>query len=300
MNDAATIARAYSGKPYGDGWIIRCPADGHGSGRGDKRPSCTIKDGDMQGRVLVHCFAGCEAGAILDALRTRGMISSADSLPETHRHLGSDRKPLPEPEPNPEALRIWLAARPLERTPAETYLREQRALTGALPPSLRFAYVKHQPTGLELPALVAAIARPTDRKIIAVQATFLTEQGRKAPFTTPRWTFGAMGTGAIRLAPVTDVIGIAEGAETALSATELTGIPCWSSVGAARLPNIAVPSTVKTVHIFGDNDAPGHVAAQRAADRHVREGRKVFVRFPPDGVGDYSDVLMARAGAVAA
>jgi hypothetical protein len=197
-------------------------------------------------------------------------------------------------------LRIWIAGRALPRTPAETYLREYRAITGNLPPSLRFGYAKRCPTGLEFPALIAAIARPTDRKIIAVQTTFLTESGQKTPLVPPRLTFGAMGTGAIRLAPCSDVLGLAEGCETALSAMELTGIPTWSSVGNWRLHSVGVPDTVRTVHIFGDNDDPGRKAAERTADRHTREGRNVYLRFPPEGFGDYNDVLRARASRVAA
>jgi len=41
-------------------WIARCPAHDDGS------PSLSIKEADG-GRVLIHCFGGCEPGAILDA-----------------------------------------------------------------------------------------------------------------------------------------------------------------------------------------------------------------------------------------
>src|SRR5437879_7027 len=116
MSDAATIASACGGKPYNEGWIIRCPVVHHGSGRGDRRPSCTIKDGDVAGRFLVHCFAGCDPGAILDALRASGLITTEHAPAPTHPHLkprqaALDVKSAPEPEPNPEALRIWLRAR---------------------------------------------------------------------------------------------------------------------------------------------------------------------------------------------
>jgi hypothetical protein len=44
----------------------------------------------------------------------------------------------------------------------------------------------------------------------------------------PRLTIGALGTGAIRLARASGEPGIAQGFEKALSATQLTGVPCWS------------------------------------------------------------------------
>ena len=47
--------------PRGPGqWMTRCPA------HPDRRPSLSIREVDE--RVLVHCHAGCEVGAVLDAL----------------------------------------------------------------------------------------------------------------------------------------------------------------------------------------------------------------------------------------
>ena len=42
-------------------WIARCP------GHEDKRPSLSIRELD-DGRVLVHCFAGCSVEEVLSAL----------------------------------------------------------------------------------------------------------------------------------------------------------------------------------------------------------------------------------------
>jgi putative DNA primase/helicase len=128
----------------------------------------------------------------------------------------------------------------------------------------------------------------------------LTLDGSKARVAAHRLTFGTLGTGAIRLGQCDDVLGIAEGMETALAATQLAGVPCWSSVGAARLHAITVPDSIRIVHVFGDNDPTGKVAAEKAAERHTREGRKVHLRFPPKNWNDYNDVLIARAKKVAA
>jgi putative DNA primase/helicase len=51
--------------PSGDGWSARCPSNYHT--RGDRSPSLSIGQGD-DGRVLVHCHAGCETTAILAAV----------------------------------------------------------------------------------------------------------------------------------------------------------------------------------------------------------------------------------------
>ena len=44
-----------------DRWIAKCPA------HGDKSPSLSIRELD-DGRVLLHCFAGCGALDVLDAV----------------------------------------------------------------------------------------------------------------------------------------------------------------------------------------------------------------------------------------
>ena len=43
------------------GWQARCPA------HADRSPSLTIQDGE-EGRILVHCFAGCTPKEICSAL----------------------------------------------------------------------------------------------------------------------------------------------------------------------------------------------------------------------------------------
>ena len=56
----------------GDGYIACCPA------HDDRSPSLAIKDCD-DGRVLVHCFAGCETEDVLSAVG----LTFADLMPES-------------------------------------------------------------------------------------------------------------------------------------------------------------------------------------------------------------------------
>jgi hypothetical protein len=56
------IDRVAGLKQVGDGrWISRCPA------HEDKSPSLSIRE-TSEGRVLLHCFAGCETGDVLAAI----------------------------------------------------------------------------------------------------------------------------------------------------------------------------------------------------------------------------------------
>jgi hypothetical protein len=55
------LARLDRVRANGDGrWMAKCPA------HDDGRASLSIRDAD--GRVLIHCFAGCEPGAVLAAV----------------------------------------------------------------------------------------------------------------------------------------------------------------------------------------------------------------------------------------
>ena len=61
---AASIAAALGGSKAGRGFICLCPS------HADRSPSLSIRDGD-DGRLLVHCFSGCDPLDILAAIRTQ-------------------------------------------------------------------------------------------------------------------------------------------------------------------------------------------------------------------------------------
>jgi putative DNA primase/helicase len=260
----------------------RCPC------HDDRLPSLSLSDGDEPGRILVHCFAGCDHRDILDALRGRGLLEEC-----AHRHEPRSRRIEPPPPvitPDPQALAIWGAASPGERTIVQRYLRA-RGITIAPPPSLRCAgggyHLEHAD-----PAMVAAVQAP-DRRTIAVQVTRLEASGeRKAQVPTPRLTYGALGNGAVRLAAAGDVLGLAEGIESALSAMQLSGIPTWACLGATRMHRVAVPDSVRELHVFMDNDGPGRDAGERTANVHRH--RRVVLRSPPDHLNDWNDFLRAK------
>jgi putative DNA primase/helicase len=278
MTPAEWLTEHLGGDWRGSFGSAPCPA------HEDRRPSLSIRDGDEA--PLLKCHAGCNSAAVVDALRWRGLWpvpAEFSGRPENRRCDNSAW-----------ALAIWRAARPIAGTLAEQYLRG-RGITIPLPPSLRYhRSLRHKATGLQLPALVAGISGP-DRYIAAVQRTFLrADGGGKAQVSEPKMTLGSMGRGAVRLAAAGDVLGIAEGIETALSAMQIFGLPVWASLGAERLGKLELPPQVRRVVVFGDIGSEAN--AYRARDTYRREGREAGVRFPTIGK-DFNDQLTAGRAA---
>jgi hypothetical protein len=60
MNSSDFLTLLCSVRPCGKGWIARCPA------HEDHWPSLSICEGN--GKILVHCFAGCSIDAICSAI----------------------------------------------------------------------------------------------------------------------------------------------------------------------------------------------------------------------------------------
>lgn len=113
----------------------------------------------------------------------------------------------------------------------------------------------------EYPAMIAPIKNKLG-KIQAVHATFLLD-GKKAPVANPKKLIGLAKGGIIQLYPAKDEIGIAEGIETAMAASDLFGVPVWAAMSATLMPLVELPETIKTVFVFSDNDA--NLAGQRGA-----------------------------------
>ncbi|NVN88600.1 MAG: toprim domain-containing protein [Rhodopseudomonas sp.] len=179
----------------------------------------------------------------------------------------------------------------------QKYLR-CRGITIPTPASIRACTVRRH--GQSFPAMIAAVQRAEDRKIIAVQATMIRDDGTdKISIGIPRMTIGALGTGAVRLAAATDVVGLAEGVETGLSAMQLFQIPVWCALGGTRMHRVAIPESVRDLIVFADNDATGRRYAERTAHEHREAGRRVEIRTPRE-VKDWNDLLCRRTAEAAA
>ena len=292
--NARTLTKALRGQWHGSYGTARCPA------HDDRHPSLSITERDA--KILVYCHSGCDQQVVWRALRDRGLLPERDV---GHRRRFAPARPSASPaiDPGAEAKaafakRIWLESRPAIGTPVENYLKS-RGLAVEPPSALQYhPGLKHGPTGLFLPAMVAAVARWPEREVVAIHRTFLVADGRKkAPVSQNKMMLGPCSGGAVRLADHGEELVMAEGIETALSVLQATGKPVWACLSTSGLKAVILPPEVKIVTIAADGDEAGEKAAQEAARRFYLEGREVKIARPPAGM-DFNDLLMKPANVI--
>jgi hypothetical protein len=287
---AEIIAKALGGRKAGGGWTARCPA------HDDHTPSLSIRDAD-DGKVLVRCHAGCDQQQVIAALRARGLWaqnSLLSILRRAHR-TPVERKPDQDDARRSEAaLAIWQSAKPAGGTLVETYLAS-RGIDLPPPDALRFHGGLKHPSGDICPAMVALVTNGTDGTQLAIHRTFLARDGLgKAPVEPTKMMLGPCRGGAVRLGPIRDRLMIAEGIETALSAMQATGQGAWAALSTSGLRTLELPASVRDVIVLADGDDPGEAAAQACSWRWKREGRRVRIARPPQGM-DFNDLVVRPA-----
>jgi putative DNA primase/helicase len=274
---ARTIVETLGGVWHGTRGECRCPA------HDDANPSLSVRLGDTA--ILFHCFAGCTPIEVLKALE-RKRLHDRGALTVTTDKPKRDMRAL--------ALRLWKSSKPIAGTLAEEYLRA-RGLSPPFPKALRFNPATVLGSGAErktMPAMIAAVEN--DLGIVAVQRTFLNSRDvLRKPVPKPKVSLGLLGTAAIRLAPATDALGLAEGIEDALSAMAWFGTPTWALGGVERLAFVTIPEKVRRVIVYGDQGLAAERLLEKAREHLRADGRELISRVPDDH-DDWNDAWNAR------
>lgn len=284
---AEIIAKALFGRKAGSGWMARCPA------HDDKTPSLSLRD-SSNGKVLVHCHAGCVQHTVISVLKSNGLWPDNNVQPFAHVALRNIAESTPpnheEGKRSDAALRLWQSAIPSQATLIETYF-QSRALHLPPPSTLRFHPGLHHPSGGNWPAMIALVTDGQCHSPVAVLRTYLARNGSgKAPVEPPKMMLGPCRGGAVRLAEPDDVLMVGEGIETCLAVMQQTGQPAWAALSTSGLRALNLPENVRDVIVLADGDDPGEAAAMGSARRWKREGRRVRIARPPRGI-DFNDML---------
>lgn len=217
------IVGALGGTWHGYNAMCRCPA------HADSDPSLSIRQG--HDGILVHCFAGCTAE---DVLREIARIRPGRTYdPPAEQRTG----------------------RPANIERLERGVADRRNARGSLSPLSRhhhgafddLSYHPRCPWGPKpaprfLPALL--IAAREGRTLRSIQRIFL---DLAHGGYLDKATLGTPGSATWQGMRVTDTLALGEGFETSAAFTQIHGIPCWATLGAARLDRVHIPDSVTTL-----------------------------------------------------
>jgi len=295
---SARIVAAALGKAHREGrnWRVSCPV--HGG------KSLALADAH-DGKLLIHCFGGCESRDVWNALRERGLINGSFDT-RTAEKIEEQRRREARAQKNEirkiarrisQARALYAHALPAVGTPLVTYLRSRGLSSIPVPSVLRYVQHCRHRNGRYYPVMVAPIVNVGGEQI-AIHKTFLLSDGSgkaSLPKEQQRETCGPMKGGAVRLGSYRPGIAliIGEGIETTLSAMQMFGLPGWAALSAYGLEALKLPDEVREIAICADNDLNrrGQRAALIAYQRWVSEDRSVRVWLPPDTGDDFNSIL---------
>lgn len=262
------------------------------AGPGHKKNDCSLgvqfycgaRDG-----FRLHSFAGddpevCRAHVLglLDGAAAPGAVPREEAI--KHREY---------------ALKLVAQALPPEGTAVETYLRTRGCDFASITPGEVLFHPACRFGPHVSPAMIGVMRDIQTREIVGVHRTALRDDGRgKRTFsdgTNAKMMLGRARGAAIKLQPRAEVMGVAEGIETALSAQLLFGIPTWSLMSAREVELFPVLPAVTHLTIFADNDAPGHKAATQCARRWGDARRRGVTHIPAYLGNDWNDELLRTA-----
>lgn len=262
-------------------------------------PICGGKDRfryDDKGLGLWFCQQ-CRAGDGFSMVMALTGMDFAEAAFEIEKALGKEpvgRKDQPaKKDPMIRLKKVSAMIEPAQGRATEHYLRArflEPAPATRHVPSLE--YYDDGKMAVKTPAMVHSVRAP-DGSPATLHVTYLDGAG-KALVNSPKKMLPPCKDwkgGAIRLYPVAgDVIGIAEGIETAMACHQFSGLPVWAAVTADNLAEFVPPDGIREVIIFGDNDESltGHAVSYALARKLKAKKYEVSVAIPEE-IGDWAD-----------
>jgi Toprim domain len=190
---------------------------------------------------------------------------------------------------------IWNESQPGPDTLAEVYLNSRGIRLVSWPAALRFHPAVHHPRlKRSLPAMIAQVVGAAEPSF---QITYLSVDGKsKAAIDKEdqRRTLGSNKGGVVFL---TDDIQpgatllVGEGVESVASAMQASGLPGVAVLGIGGLATVEFLPDVVEIIVLGENDDASRKAIEKAAPLLAEKGIKVRVALPPQGFGDFNDLI---------
>ena len=292
----------------------------HLDGRQHACPLCGGKDrwrfDDLEGRGTSICnqCGARDGAALVVAMTGRGY---GDVLGEIDGLVGNIKAEDPRPQIDPakrdSLLReVYLASKPIAPGDlAHRYLEGRRIAERVYPDTLRFAPKLADGDGGIRPCMVAMVGVHGDLRdngqprFVTMHRTFLRPDGSgKAEMPSPRKMMpGTVPDGACVMLsswPGHGPIGIAEGIETAMSASAIFDIPVWAALNATMMTKWVPPEGADEVVIFADHDRSftGQWAAYTLARSLRKQQPDLDLKILTPGIEgtDWADEWMLQSG----
>lgn len=243
------------------------------------------------GRLLMHCKKSC--CDFRDILTAAGITAGRVEIDFAAMQRAQQERQAEDARKLQKAREIWDAARPIQGTAGEAYLRK-RGITCELPTSLRWAdRIYHGPTRTECAAIVADVSTG------AIHRTYFSRTTGQRLTESAKMMLGPCQGGAVRLQEAVGPLVVAEGIETALSLAcgLLSGsASVWAVLSTSGMKGVKLPEHAGELVIASDGDGPGQAAGCELASRAHAMGWKVRLLPAPSG-RDWNDVLMMKGAA---
>lgn len=295
MVDAQTLKQQCTGKwlgifsnlgiDVGDGKHGPCPACG-----GRDRFRLDLKERDVGGYYCNQCGAGFGIDLVQKSLG----LTFPEALHRISEIVGTVEPNTdankPKTDPRDMLNKIWKSSIPLDGKDLTTqYLRSRKLVL--TPHDIRHCPACYNSdTKSNMPAMIAMV-RNKDGKPVALHRTYL-DGPKKADVKSSKKLTPAterLAGSAIRLYNYSDVLGVAEGIETSIAATQLFEIPTWATMSTSLMEAWEPPEGVRKIVIFGDCDSnfAGQSAVYRLAKKLYNKDLIVDIQIPV--IGDWAD-----------
>jgi hypothetical protein len=284
--DARSLAAALNGEVVGPDRVL---APGPGHSLKDRSLSVRV-DAQAPDGFLAHSFAGDDWRACRDHIRAAiGLGSVGDN---SRRKLARPQRArvtaVTASTTTASALALWNRANDAHGTIVEKYLAGRKL---ALPAN--DSVIRHIAEIENRAAIMVALMRDvmTDEPR-AVHRTYLTE----AAIKTHRKFLGPSRGTAIKLAPISETLTVAEGLETAFAAFAAGMNSVWAMGSSGAIGALPVLPGVINLVVLAENDGGASRKAVSACTNGWcnATGKRVFVVTPTVGK-DFADIW-TRAG----
>ena len=276
------------------------------TGRHQPCPFCKGTDrfrfDDINGDGDYYCNQ-CGAGQgmkFVQKLKGWGFREAAQEIDKIIGNLPQKKPPGKKPlsASDAELNQIWNTSKPIypDSVPWKYFQKRGLQVTDLYKLVLRHTPRMRHPNGQTYNVLLAKFSDAKGQPQQIMRA-YLDEEGNKASAIPHRlWMKRPLALGgAIRLGEPAITMGVAEGIESALSASKLFRMPVWAVTSERMLQNWEPPQIARRIYVFGDNDKNyvGQTAAFVLAKKITKENeeRTVEVKIPEIEGFDWNDVL---------